>query len=337
MKADSKKRYSNQVFDSGIETLKDFVRARRHSLLANRELWLLPPETLAVDTTIVRQGTGQNLAITAQVSNSVPVSSVALYLAEGLRFVYNGTMIWLVDTNWKGTGMSNRWVALWIFVSISVAPAARGSQSADPDPNRFAKDIDAFEQWDSKNAFPAASVLFVGSSSIRMWRTREGFPDLPVINRGFGGSHISDVLHFADRIVLPYRPKVIVFYAGDNDVAGRKSAERVRDDYRRFVNLINNRLPQTRLIFVTIKPSGQRWTLWPEMNRANALICDLCKADDRLFFADLATPLLDSEGKPDDDLFLGDRLHLSPNGYAVWNETLRPILSQVLSRSSEKR
>ncbi|MDI9431739.1 MAG: SGNH/GDSL hydrolase family protein [Planctomycetota bacterium] len=226
-----------------------------------------------------------------------------------------------------------------VLLSIlsAIGAVQTGGPGADPDPNRFAKDIDAFEQWDSKNAFPAAPVLFVGSSSIRMWRTREGFPDLPVINRGFGGSHISDVLHFADRIVLPYRPKVIVFYAGDNDVAGGKSAQRVRDDYRRFVNLINDRLPQTRLIFVTIKPSGQRWTLWPEMNRANALIRDLCKADDRLFFADLATPLLDSEGKPDDDLFLGDRLHLSPNGYAVWNETLRPILSQILSRSSENR
>ncbi len=221
---------------------------------------------------------------------------------------------------------------------LSVIGAVQtGGPGADPDPNRFAKDIDAFEQWDSKNAFPAAPILFVGSSSIRMWRTREGFPDLPVINRGFGGSHISDVLHFADRMVLPYRPKVIVFYAGDNDVAGGKSAERVRDDYRRFVDIVGARLPQTRLIFVTIKPSGQRWSLWPEMNKANDLVRDLCDKDDRLFFADLATPLLDSEGKPDDDLFLGDRLHLSPNGYAVWNETLRPILSQVLSRSSEKR
>jgi len=226
-----------------------------------------------------------------------------------------------------------------ILLSIlsAIGAVQTGGPGADPDPNRFAKDIDAFEQWDSKNAFPAAPVLFVGSSSIRMWRTREGFPDLPVINRGFGGSHISDVLHFADRIVLPYQPKVIVFYAGDNDVAGGKSAQRVRDDYRRFVNLINDRLPQTRLIFVTIKPSGQRWTLWPEMNRANALIRDLCKAADRLSLADLAPPLLDSEGKPDDDLFLGDRLHLSPNGYAVWNETLRPILSEILSRSSENR
>ena len=224
-------------------------------------------------------------------------------------------------------------VAKAVLLSILSAAAAvqAGHPSADPDPNRFAGDIDAFAQWDSKNAFPAEPVLFVGSSSIRMWRTRQGFPDQPVINRGFGGSHISDVLHFADRIVLPYQPRVIVFYAGDNDVAGGKSAQRVRDDYRRFVDLVGARLPQTRLIFVTIKPSGQRWALWPEMARANDLVRDLCDKDDRLFFADLATPLLDSDGKPDDQLFLADRLHLSPQGYAVWNRALAPILNQALS------
>ncbi|MDI6447949.1 SGNH/GDSL hydrolase family protein [Anaerobaca lacustris] len=224
-------------------------------------------------------------------------------------------------------------VAKAVLLSILSAAAAvqAGHPSADPDPNRLAGEIEAFAQWDSKNAFPAEPVLFVGSSSIRMWRTRQGFPDQPVINRGFGGSHISDVLHFADRIVLPYQPRVIVFYAGDNDVAGGKSAQRVRDDYRRFVDLVGARLPQTRLIFVTIKPSGQRWALWPEMARANDLVRDLCDKDDRLFFADLATPLLDSDGKPDDQLFLADRLHLSPQGYAVWNRALAPILNQALS------
>lgn len=206
--------------------------------------------------------------------------------------------------------------------------------ATDPDPNRFARDIDAFEQWDSKNAFPDEPVLFVGSSSIRMWRTREGFPNLPVINRGFGGSHISDVLYFFDRLVLPYRPKVIVFYAGDNDVAGGKPAERVLEDYRKFVNRVASELPQTRVIFVTIKPSGQRWALWPEMHKANDLVRDLCSKNDRLFFADLGMPLLDSEGKPDDRFFLGDRLHLNAQGYAVWNKALAPILKQALTSPS---
>ena len=163
-----------------------------------------------------------------------------------------------------------------VIISIGLCCAtvswAGAGEVADPDPNRFGKDIESFVAWDSKNAVPADPILFVGSSSIRMWKTRESFPDLPVINRGFGGSHISDVIHFTDRIVLPYAPKLIVFYAGDNDMAGGKSAARVLCDYRRFVELVHVRLPDTSIIFIPIKPSGSRWSLWPEMTKANGLI-----------------------------------------------------------------
>lgn len=217
----------------------------------------------------------------------------------------------------------------WVLVLQAAACLAQTSP-ADPDPNRFAGEIKAFAEWDSKNAWPAEPVLFVGSSSARMWRTRESFPDLPVINRGFGGSHISDVICYADRVVLPYKPRVIVFYAGDNDIAGRKSAQRVAEDYRRFVTMVHAKLPAVRIVFLTIKPSGSRWTLWPEMKKANGLIEEFCKQDDRLFFADLATPLLGDDGTPRPELFLGDRLHLNVQGYAVWTKALRPILVKVL-------
>jgi lysophospholipase L1-like esterase len=235
---------------------------------------------------------------------------------------------------WKGRSMSRKETVLWILMGLGVVSVADGVQAVDPDPNRFAKEIEAFEQWDAKNAFPANPILFVGSSSIRMWRTHEAFPDLPVTNRGFGGSHISDVLHFFDRVVLLYQPKVIVFYAGDNDIAAGKSAQRVLGDYGKFVNLVHDKLPKARLIFVTIKASGRRWSLWSEMRKANDLVRDFCEKDDRLFFADLATPLLDSKGKPDDGFFLDDRLHLNVRGYAVWNKTLAPILERAIASSS---
>lgn len=217
-------------------------------------------------------------------------------------------------------------IALLSILS-AVAAAATDGARADPDPNRFAGEIKTFSEWDSRNAVPAEPVLFVGSSSIRMWRTHESFPDLPVVNRGFGGSHISDVVYYADRVVFPYRPKVLVFYAGDNDIAAGKSAERVLDDYRRLVKLVHTELPATRILFIAIKPSRQRWSLWPEMSKANGLIRDFCGQDERLFFADLATPLLGAEGTPRTDLFLSDQLHLSPQGYAVWAGTLSPMLS----------
>jgi hypothetical protein len=114
----------------------------------------------------------------------------------------------------------------------------------DPDPQRFAKGIAAFERWDRKNAWPADPILFVGSSSIRMWPTRESFPRLPVLNRGFGGAHISDVNHYFDRVVAPYSPRAIVFYCGDNDIAAGKTPERVLADFRRFVDLVRARLPE---------------------------------------------------------------------------------------------
>lgn len=223
---------------------------------------------------------------------------------------------------------------LGVVVSVVCVASGKGL-CADPDPNRFAAEIKGFAEWDSKNAAPVEPVLFAGSSSARMWRTHESFPDLPVVNRGFGGSHISDVIHYAGQVVLPYKPGVIVFYAGDNDIAAGKSAEGVAGDYRKFVTLVHAQLPATRIIFLTIKPSGQRWALWPEANKANQLVEELCKQDKRLFFADLATPLLDAGGRPRAELFLADQLHLNAQGYAVWTEALRPILAEALASRTQ--
>ena len=218
-----------------------------------------------------------------------------------------------------------------VILCVIAGLSAGKDQPADPDPNRFAEEIKAFAEWDSKNAVPAEPVLFVGSSSIRMWRTHDCFPELPVVNRGFGGSHISDVLHFVDRLVVPYKPKVIVFYAGDNDIAGGKSAQRVFEDYRKFVGIVRAKLPEARIIFLSIKPSESRWSLWPEAKKANELVLGLSRKDDRLFFADLATPLLGPDGKPRSELFLGDKLHLSPAGYDIWTKALMPVLRQALA------
>ena len=225
-------------------------------------------------------------------------------------------------------------LALSIVVCIMTTRAA--GDVADPDPNRFEKDIADFAAWDSKNAAPVDPILFVGSSSIRMWKTHESFPQLPVINRGFGGSHISDVIHFFDRVVAPYAPKLILLYAGDNDVAGHKPATQVVRDYRRFVALVRETQPQVPIIFITIKPSGSRWSLWPEMNKANQMIKALSQKDPTLFFADLGTPLLKADGTPDDGLFRDDRLHLNAKGYQVWTRALGPVIAGALKAGAPK-
>jgi len=225
---------------------------------------------------------------------------------------------------------------LWVL-SVVGAASGEGKQGADPDPNRFAAEIKAFAEWDSRNAVPADPVLFVGSSSIRLWRTRESFPDLPVINRGFGGSQVSDLLHFADRAVFPYKSRVIVFYAGDNDLAAGKSAQRIFEDCRRFIGLVHARRPATRIVFLGIKPSRARWSLWPQAREANDRVADFCKSDNRLSFIDLGTPLLGPDGMPRADLFLQDQLHLNAQGYAVWSKALAPVLQKIFMSSVPQR
>jgi lysophospholipase L1-like esterase len=231
---------------------------------------------------------------------------------------------------------TRRFVLRAIILSLSffMAPASGASPQADP-AGRWENDIQRFEAWDAQNAWPRDGVLFVGSSSIRMWKTRESFDDLPVLNRGFGGSQIPDVLHFLDRIVLKYRPTVIVFYCGDNDIAAGRSPEQVLGDWRTFVDRVRGVLPQTQIVYLGIKPSGARWNLWPEMDRANRLIRKDCDTDPRLRYVDTVRPLL-KDGRPDDTLFLADRLHLSPAGYLRWTRVLRPVLDGILRRPDNR-
>jgi lysophospholipase L1-like esterase len=208
----------------------------------------------------------------------------------------------------------------------------RGEEAApaEPDLSRFESEIRAFEAWDRQNSFPPRAVLFVGSSSIRKWQTAESFPDLPVINRGFGGSHVSEVNHFAERIVLKYSPRVIVFYAGDNDIADGKSPERVFHDFAAFAELVHGRLPETRLIYLPIKPSILRWSKWPQMQAANVLAEAYARDHVWMTYVDTATPMLGADGRPRPELFVEDGLHMNAEGYRLWSEQLRPLLKAEL-------
>jgi len=218
--------------------------------------------------------------------------------------------------------------------AIAVGSAAGGadpSQLEPADPARFASEIDAFESYDRKNSWPPDAVLFVGSSSIRLWQTAESFPNLPVINRGFGGSHTSDVNHFVERIVLKYRPRTIVFYCGDNDIFAGIPPERVFADFQEFVSLVHRTLPTTRIVYLSIKPSPSRWRLWPQMQRVNTLVSQLTARDHQLTFVDIATPMLGKDGKPRRELFLDDGLHLNATGYRLWSEILSSHLELAQS------
>ena len=199
------------------------------------------------------------------------------------------------------------------------------SRTPDPDPSRFEQEISAFVQWDRKNSAPDHAVLFVGSSSIRLWRTHAAFPDRPVINRGFGGAHISDMFYYYEEIIAPYDADIIVFYCGDNDVAGGKSVTRVFDDYKNLVGRILRDKPDVRFIYLPIKPSNARWAMWETMRQVNEQVRQYNQTDSRLYYLDTSAPLL-RNGQPDADLLRDDGLHLNETGYRVWNRLLSEML-----------
>lgn len=212
-------------------------------------------------------------------------------------------------------------------LSIACGLAAHAAEPvANPDPFRFKPEIQAFEAWDAKNASPRDAVLFAGSSSVRMWRSAEDFPDLPVINRGFGGAHISDVNYYAELVALKYQPRVIVFYCGDNDIEAGKSPEQVLADFKWFVSRAHRQLPDTRILYLPIKPSLARWEKWPQMRDVNEFVRQLADDDERLTYVDTATPMLGADGRPRPELFIDDGLHLNEAGYRLWSGILRDHL-----------
>lgn len=188
-------------------------------------------------------------------------------------------------------------------------------------------EIDRFTAADAAQPPPSQAVLFIGSSTIRKWTSlAKDFPAVPVINRGFGGSELSDSVFYADRIAIPYRPRLIVVYGGDNDLARGKTPEIVHADFRAFCAKIHAALPQTRILFAAIKPSPAREKLKDKIVAANALIAADCRQDKRLGYADVYTPMLDAKGGMRPELFLQDMLHMNEAGYAVWTRVIRPLL-----------
>jgi lysophospholipase L1-like esterase len=212
-----------------------------------------------------------------------------------------------------------------LVATILAVSAVSQAQTPDPDPARFAEAIESFGQWDQQNAVPAKPVLFVGSSSIRFWSTATAFPGKPVINRGFGGSEISDVIHYFDQVVRPYEPAKIFLYAGDNDIGRGKGPNQVFDDYLEFTGMVESAFPDAKLYYLSIKPSDARWQHWPAMQEANELIREHAALHDNLGFVDLASPLLDDEGQTR-NVFVEDGLHLNDFGYALWQQAMLPYL-----------
>lgn len=200
-------------------------------------------------------------------------------------------------------------------------------QQTQTDP--WAKEMAAFEAQD-RQALATGGVVFVGSSSIRLWDLDKSFPDLHALNRGFGGSQIADAVAHVDLLVLRHKPRTVIFYSGDNDIAGGRTPQQVRADFEAFVSKVHAALPATGIAFIGIKPSIQRWALIERIREANAAVRDVCARDDRLGFIDVDGPMLGWDEKPRRDLFVQDGLHLSPRGYALWTALVDPFVQRTV-------
>ena len=222
-------------------------------------------------------------------------------------------------------------VALLVLGGLGLYGFLRYYAGAAQDPAFFEDAIVAFETSDRESPPAPGAIVFVGSSSIRFWNSlEEDMAPLYVLERGFGGSHLSHVIHNAGRVVLPYDPSAVVVYAGDNDLASGtgKSVDDVVADFESLVGLLRRDRPALPIYWLAIKPSRLRWDRWPEMSRANDRIAALAETDPHLAILDIATPMLASaeDGPPSSDLFVLDGLHLSEAGYAMWTETVKARL-----------
>ncbi|SFK97790.1 SGNH/GDSL hydrolase family protein [Lysobacter sp. cf310] len=208
------------------------------------------------------------------------------------------------------------------------APAtpAPATAAAPNDWARFEPDIAAFEAEDSRVRRMPGAVVFVGSSSFRLWTTlHEDLPGIVAINRGYGGSRVYDSVHYADRIVTPYQPRAVVFYAGDNDLQEGRTPQEVAHDFAAFVQRARAAQPGLPIAFVSIKPSPVRAHLLPQVRSANLLIRDYA-ARHQVAYLDVYTPMLDARAQPREDLFVADRLHMNEKGYAIWAQVIGPWL-----------
>jgi lysophospholipase L1-like esterase len=216
---------------------------------------------------------------------------------------------------------------------LAGGPGSVSAQSLAPpvvmDELRWQKSIDAFAAEDRLLAPPTGGIVFVGSSSIRLWDELEmNFrrPDRVILNRGFGGARMSDCTRYLERVVIPYKPRLVLVYAGDNDLAEGREPVDVLNQFVSFVGGVRRSLPDTRIAYISIKPSPARQRLMVKVRETNDLVANYVASSQNLDFIDVFTPMLDAEGQPRRELFRADSLHLSRDGYALWKSIIAPHL-----------
>ena len=223
--------------------------------------------------------------------------------------------------------MNTRSLAYPAFLYLLMCAACRFPAAAQAGGRPWESEIRAFEAADRAHPPSRGAVLFIGSSTIRMWKTlAKDFPEQKVLNRGFGGCQIADCTYYADRIVIPYQPRLIVLRAGGNDIAAGKTPEQVRDDFQAFVKRVRAELPQVRIAYMAINATPARWGNVEREKKANLLIKESIARGENLDYIDTFDATMDANGKPRKELFALDRLHFNAEGYRILVSVVRSHL-----------
>jgi lysophospholipase L1-like esterase len=222
----------------------------------------------------------------------------------------------------------------------ALAPSFAAAQNAPAAPAhevRFAADIDRFLENDKTAPPPRHAILFIGSSIFRLWSTvSEQMAPLPVFNRGFGGSRTWEILAYMDKIVLPYEPDIIVYYCGSNDVNAGEPADAIVARFEQFVERVAERLPGTRVFFVSIHRSPDKRARWNVVDEANARIKALAYATPNLDYIEVNSVLFDASDEPRTELYLADGLHFHPPAYAEFTKIIKPVLERAWSERNHR-
>ena len=216
-----------------------------------------------------------------------------------------------------------------VFVCFALVSVCAIAQTTTPP---FRKEIDAFKKKDSAQMPAPGSILFVGSSSFTKWTdVQDYFPGYPILNRGFGGSSLPDVIRYADEIIIPYNPKQIVIYCGENDLAGTDTTitpQTVLQRFQQLFSLIRTQLPKVPIAFVSLKPSVSRWKLEAKFVETNKLIKQFINKQSKAMFINVHDAMLNTDGSVMTDIFIADNLHMNAKGYKIW----QPIIQRYINR-----
>ena len=219
--------------------------------------------------------------------------------------------------------------AFCLLICLGILSGCVSSRNQQHNFAHWEKAIHAFEQQDAKHLPAPGGIIFIGSSTIARWKTlAKDFPGQPVINRGFGGSQIVDATYFADRIIFPYKPKMVLLRAGGNDLWDGKSPEDVADDFKEFAQTVHKQLPETKIVYISLSPSPARWKQSGLEKQLNTLVADYIAAKPWLQYVETYDLPLGTNGLPRRELFVLDKLHFNAAGYKLLTERLHRCLQK---------